>query len=104
MKIPKLQKTYCPKCKKHTEHKVSNAKKRTPGSTRPMGYGSKHRAKLRGVRGAGSRGRYSRPPINKRKMMGKKTSKKTDLRFQCSSCKKIRTQNKGIRAKKQEFM
>src|SRR3989338_2262600 len=90
MKIPKTQKTYCPTCKKHTEHKVSDAKKRTMGTAHPMGYGSKRRAKLRGVRGTGNLGRYSKPPGSRFKMWGKKQSKKTDLRYQCNVCKKIR--------------
>lgn len=105
MKLPKLVKRYCPYCKKHTEHKVSQAKRKTPSSTHPLGYGSKKRAKLRGsARGAGNLGRYSKPAITKFKMGGKKTSKKTDLRYQCVVCKKSHTQKKGKRAKKVEFV
>jgi len=104
MKIPKTIKRLCPFCKKHTEHKVANAKRRTPGSAHPMGYGSKKRAKLRGfARGFGNLGRYSKPAVSKFKMTGKKVSKKTDLRYTCKECKKTHTQNKGIRAKKVEF-
>ena len=101
MKIPKTRKRYCPKCKKHTEHKVAQNKKGKPGS---LTYGSKVRAKLRGqARGKGSKGRYSKPAISKFKMTGKKTSKKLDLRYTCSECKKTHVQNKGIRARKVEF-
>jgi large subunit ribosomal protein L44e len=57
MKIPKTRKTYCPKCKKHVEHKVTEAKKRTLGTAHPLSYGSRKRAKKRGVLGAGSKGR-----------------------------------------------
>ena len=58
MKKPKIVKRYCPYCKKHVEHKVSSAKRRTPGSAHPMGYGSKKRARLRGAaRGTGNLGR-----------------------------------------------
>jgi len=61
-------------------------KKRTP---RSMTYGSKLRARRRGkARGAGNRGRYSKPAVTKFKMTGKKTSKKVDLRFECRECKK----------------
>lgn len=103
MKIPKLQKRGCPKCKTHTEHKVAQAKKRTPGAARPIGRWSKARSGF--GKGFGNLGRYgSRPPINKFKMTGKKTSKKTDLRYTCSKCNKTFTQNKGFRAKKVEFV
>lgn len=101
MKKPKLMKRYCPHCKKHTEHTVAQAKKRTASS---LTYGSKHRAKLRGAaRGTGNLGRYSKPAISKFKMTGKKMSKKTDLRYGCKECKKLHVQNKGLRAKKVEF-
>ena len=101
MKLPKITKRYCPYCKKHTEHKVSLTKKKSP---RSMTYGSKVRAKLRGAaRGTGNLGRYSKPAISKFKMTGKKSSKKLDLRYQCKECKKISVQKKGFRAKKVEF-
>ena len=101
MKLPKLIKRHCPYCKKHTEHKISQAKKRKP---RSMTYGSKLRAKRRGsARGIGNRGRYSKPAISKFKMTGKKMSKKTDLRYECKECKKTHMQKKGFRAKKVEF-
>ena len=101
MKIPKLIKRYCKYCKKHTEHKVSQVKKGAPGT---MTYGSKARARRRGVaRGMGNRGRYSKPAISKFKMTGKKSSKKTDLRYECKICKKTHVQRKGFRAKKVEF-
>jgi large subunit ribosomal protein L44e len=101
MKLPKTKKKYCPKCKKHTEHKISQNKKGKPGS---MTYGSKIRARLRGsARGHGNLGRYSKPAISKFKMTGKKQSKKLDLRFTCSECKKTQVQKQGFRAKKVEF-
>jgi len=104
MKKPKVVKRYCPYCKKHTEHKVAAAKKRTPGSAHPMGYGSKVRARLRGsARGTGNLGRYSKPAISKFKMAGKKISKKTDFRYTCKECNKSHVQKKGVRAKKVEF-
>jgi large subunit ribosomal protein L44e len=101
MKLPKTLKRYCPYCKKHTEHKVSQTKKKNP---RSMTYGSKVRAKRRGsARGIGNRGRYSKPAISKFKRTGKKMSKKTDLRYECKECKKTHMQKKGFRAKKIEF-
>ncbi len=101
MKIPKIKKRLCPHCKKHTEHKVAQSKKRQPSS---LTYGSKYRAKKRGsARGAGNLGRYSKPAISKFKMTGKKLSKKSDLRFECKECKKSHAQRKGKRAKKVEF-
>ena len=101
MKIPKTRNTYCPKCKKHTEHKVSQTKKKQASS---LSFGSKYRARKRGkARGAGNLGRYSKPAVTKWKMTGKKTTKKIDKRYTCKTCKKSSVQRKGIRAKKVEF-
>jgi len=101
MKLPKNVNRYCPYCKKHTQHKVALNKKKSP---RSMTYGSKLRARRRGLaRGLGNRGRYSKPAITKFKMTGKKTSKKTDLRYECSVCKKQHMRKKGFRAKRIEF-
>lgn len=101
MKIPKLIKRYCPYCKTHTEHKVTQNKRKNASS---LSYGSKKRAKKRGAaRGKGSLGRYSKPAVTKFKMTGKKLSKKTDLRYECKTCKKTHVQRKGIRAKRVEF-
>ncbi len=103
MKIRKTVRRYCPFCRKHTEHKVSVAKKKGRNAARPMSKGSKSRVKRRGLRrGAGNLGRYSKPP--KPKMTGKKLSKKTDLRYTCKECKKTHSQKKGFRAKKIEFV
>jgi large subunit ribosomal protein L44e len=101
MKVPKATKRYCPKCKKHTEHKVELAKKKTMGSVHTLGRGSRN--KWRHLEGMGNAGRYSRPPGGG-KMYGKKQTKKTDFRFTCGQCKKIWTSaNAGIRLKKVEF-
>ncbi len=101
MKLPKNKKRYCPYCKKHTEHSVSPARKKTPSS---LTYGSKTRARKRGrARGKGNLGRYSKPAISKFKMTGKKATKKTDLRYQCRVCKKTHVQRKGFRSKRLEF-
>ncbi len=104
MKLPKTRKKYCPTCKKHTEHKIIEGKKKGRNATHPMSYGSKKRLKHRGKLGVGNHGKYSKPPINKWRMAGRKTSKKTDLRFECGVCKKMHGQRGGgTRARKVEF-
>ena len=101
MKMPKIMNRYCPYCKKHVEHKVFQTKRRNAST---LTYGSKIRARRRGAaRGMGNLGRYSKPAISKFKMTGKKSTKKTDLRYECKECKKQHTQNKGFRAKRVEF-
>ncbi|MDP7179864.1 MAG: 50S ribosomal protein L44e [Candidatus Woesearchaeota archaeon] len=101
MKLPKTSKRYCKFCKKHTELKISIVKKKSP---RSMTYGSKVRARRRGVaRGTGNRGRYSKPAITKFKRTGKKATKKSDLKYECKECKKTQIQKSGFRAKKIEF-
>ncbi len=102
MKLPKTKKRLCKSCKKHTEHKVAQNKKRTPS---PLSFGSKYRARKRGqARGIGGMGRYSKPAVTKFKRTGAKTTKKTDLRFTCSTCNKISCQGSGFRAKRVEFI
>ncbi|MBW3014831.1 50S ribosomal protein L44e [Candidatus Woesearchaeota archaeon] len=102
MKKPKTIKRYCPYCKTHTEHKVTQQKAKKASS---LTYGSKYRAKKRGrARGYGSLGRYSKPAISKFKQTGKKQTKKSDLRYKCVTCKKTHMQTQGIRAKKVEFV
>ena len=102
MKIPKVLKRLCKFCKKHTEQKVRQNKKKT---ARSMSKGSKYRAKGRGVaRGIGSMGRYSKPAATKWKRSGAKNTKKTDLRYTCQECKKSTCQPTGIRAKKIELV
>ncbi|MBL7056486.1 50S ribosomal protein L44e [Candidatus Woesearchaeota archaeon] len=101
MKFPKVTNRHCPHCKVHTSHKVALNKKKGP---RSMTYGSKLRAKRRGsAKGTGNLGRYSKPAITKFKMTGKKVSKKVDLRYECSTCKKQHMKSSGFRAKKVEF-
>ena len=95
MKIPKKIKRFCPFCRKHVEVIVKQNKKRPPS---PFKRGSKYRAKTRGLaKGHGNLGRYSKPAIGQFKMTGKKQSKKTDLRYQCSECNKTFIISKGKR-------
>lgn len=104
MKIPKEIKRYCKFCKKHTSHKVAEAKRKGMGSVHTQAKGQKVRVRKRGKwRGTGNQGRYSRPAMSARKMTGKKQSKKVDLRYSCKECKKISVQKKGFRTKKLEF-
>jgi len=107
MKFPKVKKTYCSKCKKHTEHKVALAKRKGLNATHHQTQGSRTRqkARSRGVGiGSGNKGKYSRPPINKRKSTGKKLTKKTDFRYTCSECNHIQVQSGGMRLKKVELV
>ena len=102
MKIPKTLKRYCKYCRKHTEQKVAQNKKKAPSS---LSRGSKYRARLRGAaRGTGNLGRYSKPAVTKFKRTGVKNTKKTDLRYTCSVCKKMSCQPFGMRAKKVELI
>ena len=105
MKIPKKQKHYCSKCKKHSEMTVAEAKKRTRSTTHPMSRGSNCRLRGRGLRrGYGNYNKYSKPPIAKFKRTGAKQSKKLDLRYKCTTCNRTMVQNEGIRTKKMEFI
>ena len=100
MKLKKTRKKYCKHCKKHTTHTVSIAKKRDRGTLK---HGSIARSKSRGLgRGHGNKGRWGSKPT-KPKMMGKKVSKKNDLRFKCETCNKTSVQGKGFRTKKLMF-
>tara|TARA_Y100000310_G_scaffold10678_1_gene11344 strand:+ start:4488 stop:4796 length:309 start_codon:yes stop_codon:yes gene_type:complete len=101
MKFPKLRRTYCKFCKKHTEHKVGVTKKKSASSLK---RGAKQRMKKRGkCIGKGNLGKLSKGALTKWKRYNKKATKKTDLRYECKECKKTHTQRKGIRAKKVEF-
>ncbi len=103
MKVPKLKKRHCPFCKKHTEHKVTQAKRRTHGSAHPLAKSAKPRTGF--GKGMGNLGKYgSKPAIGSFRMTGKKVTKKSDFRYQCKVCKKTHTQKQGIRAKRIELI
>ncbi|MBR9676004.1 50S ribosomal protein L44e [Candidatus Woesearchaeota archaeon] len=103
MKLPKTTKRLCKSCKTHTEHKISQAKRRTPGSAHPLGKYAKKRTGF--GKGFGNLGKYgSKPAVSKFKMTGAKTTKKLDLRYECTTCKKMSVQSKGIRVKRVEFV
>jgi len=100
MKIPKLTKRYCPYCKKRTEQKIKLVGTGFQRGT--LTRGSKTRARLRGLgRGIGNKGKWgSKPPQTKFKRKSK-TTKKTNMLYICSECKKSKYQKKGIRMGKQ---
>ena len=91
MKHPKIIKTFCPSCKKHTEHTVEMGKKRT---RRTMAQGQ--RRYLRKLKGYTS---FPRP-----KPDHEKATKKLDLRFKCKVCGKKHERGQGWRAKKFELV
>jgi len=103
MKIPKMMKRYCPYCRKHTEHKVSDVSSGHKRSA--LKRGSIERAKKRGLGvGYGNLGRWgSKPPITKWKRKTKST-KKTNLMFTCQVCKKSHIQKKGKRTGKLQII
>ena len=102
MKLPKQEKRFCRKCKKHTMHKIATVKGKERSAFKK---GSIQRAKKRGRgTGFGNKGKYgSKPAISKWKRTGAKTSKKTNLKYTCTECKKSSLQKKGVRAKKVLF-
>ncbi|MEM5882816.1 MAG: 50S ribosomal protein L44e [Candidatus Aenigmatarchaeota archaeon] len=92
MKIPKKIRTFCPFCRKHTEHEVEIAKKR---QRRTLAQGQ--RRFLRKMKGYGS--------FPKENPKGReKPTKKLDLRFKCLTCGKKHTRGKGFRVKKFEII
>jgi len=87
MEFPKELNTYCPYCKKHTDHKVRLASK---GKARTMAVGNrKHARKLEGHGG---------------KRAGEKTVKKQGKRqkivLECAICKKKVERTIGTRTRK----
>ena len=94
MKFPKTIRTLCPKCRKHTEHKVKVIKKRGRSSAHPMSQSQKRF--FRKMKGYGS---FPRPNP---KGEGKAT-KKLDMRLECQVCHKQHTKV-GWRARKFELV
>jgi large subunit ribosomal protein L44e len=91
MKAPKTMKTYCPRCKKHTEHAASLYKK---GRERTLSAG--RRRYDRKASGYGSQPKQ----IQKR---FSKVTKKQSLRLKCKECEHV-TVREGIRLKKLELV
>ena len=99
MKIPKKINRYCPYCRKHTEHKVTDV---SSGHKRgAMKRGSIERAKKRGLgRGFGNLGKWGSKPAATKFKRKTKTTKKTNLMYTCQTCKKSHIQKKGKRSGK----
>ena len=86
MKYPKEVNAYCPKCNKHTKHKVKIASK---GSARSMAIGTrKHERKLEGRGGK----RAGKVPV-------KKQGKRQVIILLCPDCKKKQQRTIGTRTK-----
>ena len=99
MKVPKLMQRYCPICNAHTEHKVATVS--SGGKRGSLKKGSIQRAMLRGRGvGYGNKGKWgSKPAVGKWKRKTKST-KKTNLKYTCSVCKKSTIQSHGRRVGK----
>ena len=91
MKIPQVIRTYCPRCKKHTEHTVSLYRH---GKRRTLAAGQ--RRYLAKQKGYGSK----RKPEQKRFA---KTTKKVVFRLTCRECGYVLLRG-GIRLKKVEIV
>jgi len=90
MKSPKVTVTYCPRCKKHTEHSVSLYKK---VKDRVLAEGTRrYRRKQRGYGG-------QKKPKQRRTA---KTTKKQSLKLKCNVCG-YTIQREGMRVKKIEI-
>jgi len=91
MKAPKTIKTFCPKCKKHTEQTVSLYKAGRTSDLRQSNR--KHEEKKKGYGG-------QKYPFQRNKA---KTTRKLSLKLQCKECG-YTSQRDGIRLKKLEVM
>ena len=90
MKAPKIIKSYCYRCKTHTEHTASLYKK---GRERALSAGVRRYDRKKA--GYGSQPK----PVQKRFA---KVTKKQSLRLRCNECGHV-TVRKGIRLKKIEL-
>jgi len=89
MKVPKLMRKFCPKCKNYREMTVAQTKQKGKNKTHPLSRGSRVRMRQRGLdRGHGNKGSLSRGAISSWKMTGAKTSKKLNLTLKCKECGK----------------
>ncbi|RLF48349.1 MAG: 50S ribosomal protein L44e [Thermoplasmata archaeon] len=87
MKMPRVVKTYCPHCGRHTEHEVERVKKKQASE---LSWGQRRfRRVMAGYRG------FPRPKPEGRE----KPTKKVALRLRCKVCKKC-VQPEGFRVKK----
>lgn len=91
MKMPKVIKTHCPKCNKHTEHEVERVK------TRPRGEMKWGQRRVR--RAFAGYGGFPRAKYEGRE----KPTKRIFLRYRCKVCKKAH-QRPCFRVKKFELV
>ena len=91
MKMPKVIKAYCPKCRKHTDHEVERVKSRPRGELR--------RGQRRFRRIMAGYGGFPRPKYEGRE----KPTKRVFIRYRCKACKKAH-QKPCFRAKKFELV
>jgi len=87
VEVPKVIRTYCPRCRKHTLHTVTLYK---PGRRRSLAQGERRYAAKK--KGYGSK----RKPEQKRTA---KTTKKQVLKLKCQECGRIQ-HRRGIRLRK----
>ncbi len=97
--MPKSVKRYCPSCKKHTLQNVTQNK--SGGKRGAMSHGERRHQRRSGITGYGG---FPRPQPEKSARHRKKTSKKIDIRFLCTECKKKNTLKSTFRAKKFEIV
>ena len=101
MKIPKKTNRFCPYCKKKTEQKIKIVGTGFARGTMTRG-GGRARAKLRGLGiGIGNLGKWGSKPAQAKHKRKSKTTKKTNIMYTCTECKKSKYQKKGIRLSKQ---
>ena len=88
MKVPDKIKTYCPSCRKHTEHVVKVNRK---GKERTMSMGRRKYEEIK--KGYGGSPRTPKKPVYK-------IGKRTVLVLECSVCKKKHQRILSSRTKK----
>ncbi|UCH57818.1 MAG: 50S ribosomal protein L44e [Candidatus Bathyarchaeota archaeon] len=91
MKTPRSLRTYCPRCKTHTDHSVSLYK---AGKRKAAKQGERHQARRK--KGYGGQ----KFPLQHNQA---KVSKKQTLQLKCKECS-YTLQRKGIRLKKAEVV
>ncbi|MET1124866.1 MAG: 50S ribosomal protein L44e [Archaeoglobaceae archaeon] len=91
MKYPKRIKTFCKYCGRHTEHEVEKVGKGKPGALNWISRQKKRRGKV------GNLGKFSKVPG------GDKPTKRVNIRFRCTVCKKAHTR-KTWRVKRFELV
>jgi len=90
LKIPKIIVTYCPRCRRHTEHTVTIYKH---GKRRSLAEGERRYARKK--QGYGSKRKAEQKRFAK-------TTKKVVLKLKCKECGYV-IHRKGIRLKKAEL-